>query len=63
MGKASGGAGGPIAAAESTAAWDGEEGDRWAEQAEHYEASTRPHGRLMLAAAHVSSGDRVLDIG
>ena len=49
--------------ADQIAAWDGEEGDRWTEHEERYEASARRHGRRLLEAAQILAGDRVLDVG
>lgn len=48
---------------EQAAAWDGEEGDRWTEHEDRYDASARPLGRRMLDAARISGAERVLDIG
>ena len=44
-------------------AWDGEEGDRWTEQASYYEAAGTHHWRRIGEGGFVSSGDRVLDVG
>jgi SAM-dependent methyltransferase len=52
-----------VANVEQAAAWDGEEGARWAEDAERYDASVRGHTRRLLAAARIAAGERVLDIG
>ena len=52
-----------IANADQIATWDGEEGDRWTEHEERYEASARRHGRRLLEAAQILSSDRVLDVG
>lgn len=48
---------------EQATAWDGEEGERWAEQEERYNAAVRRHTRRLLQAARITPGDRVLDIG
>ena len=52
-----------IANADQIAAWDGEEGDRWTEHEERYEASARRHSRRLLEAAQILTSDRVLDVG
>ena len=52
-----------IANVEQAATWDGEEGDRWTDHEERYDASARPLGRHMLDAARISASDRVLDVG
>lgn len=52
-----------IANVEMAAAWDGEEGERWAAHAERYEATGTRYGEALLRAAAVRPGDRVLDIG
>lgn len=44
-------------------AWNGAEGDLWVEHEDHYDASMRPHGWVMLRAAGLAQHDRVLDIG
>jgi SAM-dependent methyltransferase len=49
--------------ADMISAWDGEEGDRWVAQADHYEASARPHGLHLLKAAGIRTTHRVLDVG
>src|SRR5688572_15510551 len=49
--------------AEQAAGWDGEEGDRWTEHEERYDASARRHGVRLLEAARISANDHVLDIG
>ncbi|MGH9178192.1 MAG: class I SAM-dependent methyltransferase [Acidimicrobiales bacterium] len=48
---------------EMARAWDGEEGDRWTEQAQHYEAAGTRHWRLVREGGFVTPGDRVLDVG
>lgn len=48
---------------EMARAWDGEEGDRWTEQARYYEAAAQPHWRRLREGGVVSAGDRVLDVG
>jgi SAM-dependent methyltransferase len=52
-----------IANAEQAAAWNGEEGDRWTDHEERYDASAHRHGLRMLDAARISAADRVLDVG
>ena len=51
-----------VANVEMAKAWE-EEGARWAEQAERYDATVRRHSRRLLEAARISADDRVLDIG
>jgi SAM-dependent methyltransferase len=46
-----------------TEAWNGPEGDDWARDWEHYDRGVREHHRRLLAAAAVSPGERVLDLG
>ncbi|MGH9281499.1 MAG: class I SAM-dependent methyltransferase, partial [Acidimicrobiales bacterium] len=48
---------------EMARAWDGEEGDRWTEHAEHYEASSVRHWRQVRDGGFIRSTDRVLDVG
>ena len=52
-----------IANIEMAKAWDGEEGERWAEHAERYEATGRRHWERLAARRFISEHDRVLDIG
>ena len=52
-----------IANVEQAAAWDGEEGDRWTEHEERYDATVRRHGLRLRDAARISADDHVLDIG
>ena len=47
---------------EMAKAWE-EEGERWAEQADRYDAAVSRHSLRLLEAARISAGDRVLDIG
>jgi SAM-dependent methyltransferase len=44
-------------------AWDGLDGDIWAASADQYEARGAAHRRLLLQAAAIASGERVLDLG
>lgn len=48
---------------EMARAWDGEEGDRWTEHAERYDAAGRHLWARFLDAGLISAGDEVLDIG
>src|SRR5688500_4886085 len=52
-----------IANVEQAAAWDGEEGARWAADAGRYAAGGRGHTHGLLAAARIAAGERGLDIG
>lgn len=52
-----------IANVEMAQAWDGEEGERWAQHADRYEATGRRYRQRLLEAASVSDDHRVLDIG
>ena len=52
-----------IANVEMARAWDGEEGDRWADHAERYEATGRRVWRRFLDTRPISVADVVLDIG
>lgn len=52
-----------IANVEMAAAWDGQEGDRWTEQAERYEAAGRRQWQHLVDGGFITSTDRVLDIG
>ena len=45
------------------AAWDGPDGDIWAASADQYETRGAGHRRLLLQAAAIASGERVLDLG
>ncbi|HET9727986.1 MAG TPA: methyltransferase domain-containing protein [Acidimicrobiia bacterium] len=52
-----------IANTDQARAWDGDEGEHWAEHADRYDRSMAPfHQRLMEAAA-VAASENVLDIG
>jgi SAM-dependent methyltransferase len=44
-------------------AWDGPDGDIWAASADRYETRGAGHRRLLLQAAAIASGERVLDLG
>lgn len=52
-----------IANVEMARAWDGEEGDRWTEDAERYEATGCRVWQRFLDTGPVEVSDRVLDIG
>jgi SAM-dependent methyltransferase len=45
------------------AAWDGDEGARWAANPEFYDRANRDHHAELLAAASIDAGERVLDLG
>jgi SAM-dependent methyltransferase len=44
-------------------AWDGDEGDHWATNAERYDAGMRAHATLLAEAARITPRENVLDIG
>ncbi len=44
-------------------AWDGAEGEAWAQHEERYEAATAAHTLHLMRAAAIRPDDRVLDIG
>jgi SAM-dependent methyltransferase len=48
---------------EQFAAWNGEEGERWAANPAYYDAAARHHHRLLMQAAAIGADDRVLDVG
>ena len=52
-----------IANVEMAAAWDGDEGEHWAAQADRYEATGPRYGEALLRAAAVRPADTILDIG
>ena len=52
-----------IANVEAAEAWDGDEGEHWAEHAERYEHSSWRHRARLLQAASIRPTDRVIDIG
>lgn len=54
---------GEIVNTEQAAAWDGHEGDLWAEHADRYERAGRRIGRHIVDQDLVGRADRVLDIG
>ncbi len=49
--------------AEMRKAWDGPDGDIWVASADQYETRGAGHRRLLLRAAAIASGERVLDLG
>lgn len=49
--------------ADQARAWDGPDGDYWAEHADRFDRSMAGHQPAFLAAAAVTPGDRVLDVG
>jgi SAM-dependent methyltransferase len=44
-------------------AWDGAEGEHWAAHHARFDATIQPHHRLLMPAAALAPGERVLDIG
>ena len=52
-----------IANVEAAEAWDGDEGEHWAEHAERYEHSSWRHRARLLQASSIRPTDRVIDIG
>jgi ubiquinone/menaquinone biosynthesis C-methylase UbiE len=44
-------------------AWDGAEGASWSTNADRYDAAVAHHHEVLMGAAAIASGDRVLDIG
>jgi SAM-dependent methyltransferase len=54
---------GPVANVEMAAAWDGEEGEDWARNAEHHDRIVARHHAVLLAAAAIGASEQVLDIG
>jgi SAM-dependent methyltransferase len=44
-------------------AWDGDEGAYWAEHADYFDRSVAGHHDRLLAAAAITSNERVLDVG
>jgi SAM-dependent methyltransferase len=52
-----------IANVEQAAAWDGNEGDHWAEHADRYESAGRRQWQRFLDAGLIADDDQVLDIG
>lgn len=53
----------PIANEEMAAAWDGAEGEHWADHAERYEAASARFSDHLLRTLGVGRDERVLDIG
>jgi SAM-dependent methyltransferase len=56
-------ASGEVANTEMAAAWDGPEGDHWAEHADRYEASSADFEQALLARVEAEPGGSVLDVG
>lgn len=52
-----------IANVEQAAAWDGQEGEHWAEHADRYESASRRTWKRFLDAGLILASDEVLDIG
>ncbi len=48
---------------EMATAWDGDEGEEWARDWQRYDRAVAGYHRLLLEAAAVGRGDRVLDVG
>src|SRR5664279_1892118 len=48
---------------EQLRAWDGDEGEYWAENAEHFDRSVAAYHERLLEAAAIREGERVLDVG
>jgi len=48
---------------DQAANWDGPDGEYWAAHQERFDGSIRPHHALLMAAAAITPGERVLDIG
>jgi SAM-dependent methyltransferase len=54
---------GDIVNVEQAQAWDGPEGEYWATHQERFDTTIRPHHTLLMAAADIAPGERILDIG
>jgi SAM-dependent methyltransferase len=48
---------------EQLRAWDGNEGEYWADHAEYFDRSVAVYHQRLLAVAAISTSDRVLDVG
>ena len=48
---------------EQRRAWDGNEGEYWAEHADWFDRTIVEHHRRLLSAASIRPDERVLDIG
>ena len=48
---------------EQAEAWDGPEGEYWANHQDRFDATISPHHARLMAAAAIGPGERVLDIG
>jgi SAM-dependent methyltransferase len=49
--------------AEQLRAWDGDEGAYWAAHADRFDRAVAAHHQRFMAAADITRGDRVLDVG
>ncbi|MBW3537605.1 MAG: class I SAM-dependent methyltransferase [Actinobacteria bacterium] len=56
-------AAGPVANVDMAAAWDGPEGEHWAEHADRYEATSTRYGQVLLESLDFRGDEAVLDIG
>lgn len=54
---------GEIANVDMAAAWDGDEGDDWADEWEHHDRAVHEHHLVLLDGAGIGAADRVLDVG
>ncbi len=54
---------GEIVNVDQAEAWDGPEGEHWAIHYARFDATIAPHHTMLLAAAALAPGERVLDIG
>ncbi|MGQ0519741.1 MAG: class I SAM-dependent methyltransferase, partial [Actinomycetota bacterium] len=63
MAMAAGGTGTAAGNADMAAAWDGAEGDHWAEHAARYEAASSTYVHRLLDAIDVDARSAVLDVG
>lgn len=52
-----------VANVDMAAAWDGPEGEHWAEHADRYESTSPRYGRLLLDSVDFRGDEAVLDIG
>ncbi len=52
-----------VANVEQARAWDADEGDHWTEHEDHYNNAVRRYDPYLFAAARISPGDHVLDVG
>ncbi len=54
---------GEIVNVDQAAAWDGPDGEYWAAHQARFDATISPHHTQLMAAAAISPGERVLDVG